>query len=328
MRAILGLPLGGTAPVGHCGDGQFHRHVAGPRRVLAIPGAHFHLYDKAPRPGRKLGHCTVVAGSAVERDRTWRKVRARLPATLTRRCRAGPLPSRPAAGPPTAHPRPPPTGLCDGARGFEPHPLPYSTGQDRRTPMYLEHFKLKELPFRLSPDPAVPVTRAQVHSARQGVHGIDDLVHGRLCRDHGRVGAGKTTLIESFLQAKSTRTWWSPRSTRHRSRRSSSCRACWRSSASARSACARPASSSINCFRSAISSQSVLLSLLYRNPSGNGIPQISLVHHGWVGCTMKWVLNLQRMMRLVFGYQHLVQLFARPDADLVPGSPERASQDP
>jgi 5-(carboxyamino)imidazole ribonucleotide synthase len=30
-------------------------------RILAIPGARLHLYDKDPRPGRKLGHVNVVA---------------------------------------------------------------------------------------------------------------------------------------------------------------------------------------------------------------------------------------------------------------------------
>ena len=29
--------------------------------LLRIPGAHLHLYDKAPRPGRKLGHVTMTA---------------------------------------------------------------------------------------------------------------------------------------------------------------------------------------------------------------------------------------------------------------------------
>jgi 5-(carboxyamino)imidazole ribonucleotide synthase len=29
--------------------------------VLAVPGAHLHLYGKAPRPGRKLGHITLRA---------------------------------------------------------------------------------------------------------------------------------------------------------------------------------------------------------------------------------------------------------------------------
>jgi 5-(carboxyamino)imidazole ribonucleotide synthase len=42
--------------------------------VLAIPGAHLHLYGKAPRPGRKLGHVTLRAESAAELDR----LRARL----------------------------------------------------------------------------------------------------------------------------------------------------------------------------------------------------------------------------------------------------------
>ena len=30
------------------------------RTVLAMPGAHLHLYGKEPRPGRKLGHVTLV----------------------------------------------------------------------------------------------------------------------------------------------------------------------------------------------------------------------------------------------------------------------------
>jgi 5-(carboxyamino)imidazole ribonucleotide synthase len=29
--------------------------------ALAIPGAHLHDYGKSPRPGRKLGHITVIA---------------------------------------------------------------------------------------------------------------------------------------------------------------------------------------------------------------------------------------------------------------------------
>ena len=34
--------------------------------VLAIPGARLHDYRKEPRPGRKVGHVTVVADSADE----------------------------------------------------------------------------------------------------------------------------------------------------------------------------------------------------------------------------------------------------------------------
>jgi 5-(carboxyamino)imidazole ribonucleotide synthase len=29
-------------------------------RLLAVPGAKLHLYGKAARPGRKLGHVTLV----------------------------------------------------------------------------------------------------------------------------------------------------------------------------------------------------------------------------------------------------------------------------
>ena len=30
--------------------------------LLELPGAHLHLYGKEPRPGRKLGHVTLVGG--------------------------------------------------------------------------------------------------------------------------------------------------------------------------------------------------------------------------------------------------------------------------
>ncbi len=69
LRAILGWPLGITdltAPavvtvnvVGTDAGGDPRARVA---RALAVPGARVHLYDKRPRPGRKLGHVTVSAG--------------------------------------------------------------------------------------------------------------------------------------------------------------------------------------------------------------------------------------------------------------------------
>jgi 5-(carboxyamino)imidazole ribonucleotide synthase len=67
LRAITGLPLGATNPVGVSamvnliGEG-----VAGAVEVLAVPGAHLHRYGKAPRPGRKVGHVTVVANDDEE----------------------------------------------------------------------------------------------------------------------------------------------------------------------------------------------------------------------------------------------------------------------
>lgn len=59
LRAILGLPLGSTAAVGYSamlnGIGDLPERAA----VLATPGAHYHAYGKALRPGRKVGHVTL-----------------------------------------------------------------------------------------------------------------------------------------------------------------------------------------------------------------------------------------------------------------------------
>jgi len=61
LRAILGLPLGSTAPRGHSVMLNLIGEAPEPSAALAIPGAHLHLYGKAPRPGRKLGHLTIRA---------------------------------------------------------------------------------------------------------------------------------------------------------------------------------------------------------------------------------------------------------------------------
>ncbi|HXF72488.1 MAG TPA: 5-(carboxyamino)imidazole ribonucleotide synthase, partial [Actinomycetota bacterium] len=62
--AVVGLPLGGTEARGHAAMVNLIGRVPDPSRLLAVPGAHLHLYGKAPRPGRKLGHVTVVADDA------------------------------------------------------------------------------------------------------------------------------------------------------------------------------------------------------------------------------------------------------------------------
>jgi 5-(carboxyamino)imidazole ribonucleotide synthase len=65
LRAVLGLPLGSTGTEG----GWVLLNLLGEppdlRRALALPGAHLHLYDKAPRPGRKIGHVTCRATDPV-----------------------------------------------------------------------------------------------------------------------------------------------------------------------------------------------------------------------------------------------------------------------
>jgi 5-(carboxyamino)imidazole ribonucleotide synthase len=62
IRAVCGLPLGSVEMTGRAtmknliGDA-----VDGWPRILATPGAHLHLYGKAEtRPGRKMGHYTIV----------------------------------------------------------------------------------------------------------------------------------------------------------------------------------------------------------------------------------------------------------------------------
>ncbi|MGH9396364.1 MAG: 5-(carboxyamino)imidazole ribonucleotide synthase [Terriglobia bacterium] len=61
LRAIAGLPLGSTAARGASAMVNFIGCMPNPRLVLAIPGVHLHLYGKAARPGRKLGHATLCS---------------------------------------------------------------------------------------------------------------------------------------------------------------------------------------------------------------------------------------------------------------------------
>ncbi|WP_020563354.1 5-(carboxyamino)imidazole ribonucleotide synthase [Methylosarcina fibrata] len=61
LRAILGLPLGSTAPVGKSAMVNFIGGLPEPQEVLALAQTHLHLYDKAPRKGRKVAHATVRA---------------------------------------------------------------------------------------------------------------------------------------------------------------------------------------------------------------------------------------------------------------------------
>ena len=76
LRAILGLPLGSTAPRGHSAMVNLIGTVPPTEEILAIPGAHLHLYGKAPRPGRKLGHVTVTADTPAARDALLERVLA------------------------------------------------------------------------------------------------------------------------------------------------------------------------------------------------------------------------------------------------------------
>ncbi|MGB7905941.1 MAG: AAA family ATPase [Steroidobacteraceae bacterium] len=65
--------------------------------------------------------------------------------------------------------------------------------------MYLEHFKLKELPFRLSPDPAF-LFLSQIHSRAKAYMESTIWFTDGFVVITGEIGSGKTTLIESFLK--------------------------------------------------------------------------------------------------------------------------------
>jgi 5-(carboxyamino)imidazole ribonucleotide synthase len=64
LRAVLGLPLGSTAPRGTSVMLNCVGTLPDPVAVLAAGDVHFHDYGKAPRPGRKVGHITVTGDDA------------------------------------------------------------------------------------------------------------------------------------------------------------------------------------------------------------------------------------------------------------------------
>jgi 5-(carboxyamino)imidazole ribonucleotide synthase len=65
LRAILGLPLGSTATRGVVAMKNLIGRMPRREDLLAIDGLHLHDYGKEPRPGRKLGHVTLL-----DRDRS------------------------------------------------------------------------------------------------------------------------------------------------------------------------------------------------------------------------------------------------------------------
>jgi 5-(carboxyamino)imidazole ribonucleotide synthase len=66
LRAILDLPLGSAASKGHAGMVNLIGTISDATRALRV--GVLHDYGKTARPGRKLGHVTVVADTAEKRD--------------------------------------------------------------------------------------------------------------------------------------------------------------------------------------------------------------------------------------------------------------------
>ena len=60
IRAVSDLPLGSSEARGTCAMVNLVGSLPDVKSILKLNGAHLHLYDKAPRPRRKLGHITLV----------------------------------------------------------------------------------------------------------------------------------------------------------------------------------------------------------------------------------------------------------------------------
>lgn len=81
LRAIVGWPLGSTEPLAQAAMLNLIGVQPDFARVLEVPGAHLHWYGKQVKPGRKVGHITVLADSPAELEerlgqleRWWRAV--------------------------------------------------------------------------------------------------------------------------------------------------------------------------------------------------------------------------------------------------------------
>ena len=78
LRAILDLPLGSTRALGYSAMLNLIGTVPTRESLLAEGELHYHDYGKQPRPGRKLGHCTLVEATATARDRRARRLLGQL----------------------------------------------------------------------------------------------------------------------------------------------------------------------------------------------------------------------------------------------------------
>ncbi|MDA8389764.1 MAG: 5-(carboxyamino)imidazole ribonucleotide synthase [Gammaproteobacteria bacterium] len=79
LRAIVGWPLGNTAPLGHTALFNCVGYLPDPVAVMKIPGAHWHDYRKPVRPGRKVAHITARAADAPGLEAAITALKALLP---------------------------------------------------------------------------------------------------------------------------------------------------------------------------------------------------------------------------------------------------------
>ncbi len=79
IRAVTGLPPAPPRMAGPAAMLNIIGELPDAADVTAIAGAHLHLYDKAPRPGRKLGHVNITGGNEAAVRETARRVGELLP---------------------------------------------------------------------------------------------------------------------------------------------------------------------------------------------------------------------------------------------------------
>ena len=82
IRAVTGMPLAPARVPGPAAMINLIGQIPDVNALAAIPGAHIHLYDKAPRPGRKLGHVNVTGDDEREGMETVERVWELLPGAV------------------------------------------------------------------------------------------------------------------------------------------------------------------------------------------------------------------------------------------------------
>jgi len=79
VRALMGLPLGDPSATGFAAMVNIVGTFPDRHALLALPGVHLHDYGKGERPGRKLGHVTLIDATADGLEKRLAEVLALIP---------------------------------------------------------------------------------------------------------------------------------------------------------------------------------------------------------------------------------------------------------
>lgn len=74
LRAVMGLPLGDTSLIAATAMLNLIGALPQLPPLLALPDLHLHLYGKAEKPGRKLGHLTLRCASPEALQQQWQQL--------------------------------------------------------------------------------------------------------------------------------------------------------------------------------------------------------------------------------------------------------------